>query len=93
MAYKDGVCLPTPGVTAFPSGGSWCQLGRRGGGQHDRQRAGVKPAGEFDAIQTEAVSVRQVLVSGITVPGTPIGTPNVPNAAPPEACDQAPVVR
>jgi len=93
VAYIDNVCLPTPGVTAFPSGGFWANSSGVAAVNTTVNPQGVNPVGQFDVIQTESVSVRQVLVSGITVPGTPIVTPNIPNAAPPEACDQAPVTR
>jgi len=38
------------------------------------------------------LSIRQVVIPAIGIPGVPAGTPNVPNAAPPETCDRNPVV-
>ena len=93
VPYKDAICLPTPGVTAFPSG-SW-MTNAQGSATVNVvvNPQAIESRRRLYAIQTRSVSIRQAIVSAVTVPGIPIGTPTVPNAAPPETCDRAPVVR
>ena len=93
VPYKDGACIPTPGVTAFPSGSF---LSNAQGVAQPRNvvisPTAVNPLGTFTVGETRSVSVRQAVISAIAVPGIPAGTPTVPNGAQPEACDRTPVV-
>ena len=85
------MCLPTPGVTAFPSG-SW-MTNAQGVGQPRNvvvNPAAINPVGTFSVIETRSVSIRQAVISAVAVPGIPAGTPTVPNGAQPEGCDRRP---
>jgi len=93
VPYKDAICLPTPGVTAFPSGSWFTNAAGSASVNVIVNPQAINPAGDFYAIQTKSVSIRQVVIPAIALPGIPAGTPNVPNAAPPETCDRNPVVR
>jgi hypothetical protein len=93
VPYKDGVCLPTPGITAFPYGSFFTNAN----GQVQVRNvtvnpAAINPVGTFSVSETRSVSVRQAVITSIALPGIPIGTPTVPNAAPPEGCDKNPEV-
>ncbi|WP_375424047.1 hypothetical protein [uncultured Friedmanniella sp.] len=92
VPYKDGVCLPAAGVSAFPSG----SFTTDGTGSVvftvSVNPTAISPAGVFDVAQTKSVSVRQVVLSPVNGGGV-VGTPTVPNVAVPEACDRHPVVR
>ncbi len=93
VPYKDGVCLPTPGVTAFPSGTFYTDTAGRARVSNVKvDPAAVNPAGTFNVNETRSVSVRQAIVTSVALPGIPVGTPTVPNGAQPEACDRNPVV-
>ena len=93
VPYKDAVCLPTPGVTAFPSGTFLTNAQGSASVSTTVNPAAFNPAGSFTVPETRSVSVRQALVTSIALPGIPVGTPTVPNGAAVEACDRAPVVR
>lgn len=91
VAYKDAICAPTPGVTAFPSGSFVTdRRGRVTIRNVTVNPAGFNPVGTFDVEETRSVSIRQALVQPISVPGIPAGTPTVPNGAAVEACDRSP---
>lgn len=93
VPYRDGFCTPVPGVTAYPSGPfTTDRAGRARFATKVNPRA-VNPAGRFDVRDTRSVSVRQVVISSVALPGIPVGTPTVPNVAQPEACDKTPAVR
>lgn len=88
VPYKDGACLPTPGITAFPSGAF--QTNGTGAvvipnGVTVNPKA-INPLGTFNVSQTRSISVRQVVIQAVSVPGIPAGTPTVPNIVQPEAC-------
>ncbi len=94
VPYKDAMCLPTPGITAFPTGAFYTDSTGR-----VRIPAGVtvnpqaiNPTGQFTVQQTKSVSVRQIVISAVNLPGIPAGTPTVPNVVRPEACDVSPDV-
>jgi len=93
VPYKDGACIPTPGVTAFPSGSF---MSNAQGVAQPRNvvvnPSAINPVGTFSVAETRSVSVRQAVISAVAVPGIPAGTPTVPNGAQPEACDRTPVV-
>lgn len=93
VPYKDGVCTPLPGVTAFPSGSfTTDKRGRVTVRNVVVNPQAINPAGDFDVDNTRSVSVRQVVVNAVALPGIPVGTPTVPNAAAVEACDRSPLV-
>lgn len=96
VPYKDGVCLPTPGVTAFPSA-PWV-TDSKGNATFTTtvNPQAINPLGQFNVAQTRSISMREVLIGGQSLPVTlpwplPSGTPNVPNPIT-EACDAHPVV-
>ncbi len=93
VPYKDAVCAPTPGVTAFPSGTLYTDAqGKAVVANVTVNPAAINPAGSFTVSETRSVSVRQAIVTSVALPGIPVGTPTVPNGAQPEACDRSPVV-
>lgn len=94
VPYKDGVCLPTPGVTAFPSGAFFTNA--RGEARVRNvtvSPTAINPRGTFSVSETRSVSVRQAVITTVALPGIPVGTPTVPNGAQPEGCDRTPAVR
>ena len=99
VLYKDAVCAPTPGLTAFPS--RVVRTDRSGVAVFrdtvlDPQ--GVNPAARHRARETRSVSLRDAIVLPAAVtgqnaplPGLPITA--VPNGAETEACGRSPRVR
>lgn len=91
VPYKDGACIPAAGVTAFPSAPFYTNAtGQVAFSGVTVNPAAINPLGSFNVNQTRSVSVRQLIVSSVTVPGV-ISTPNIPNVGAVEACDRAPV--
>lgn len=91
VPYKDGACVPAAGVTAFPSAPFYTNAtGQVTFSGVTVNPAAINPLGSFNVNQTKSVSVRQLVVSSVTIPGV-ISTPNVPNVGAVEACDRAPV--
>ena len=109
VPYKDGICAPVAGVTAFPSG----SFTTDGTGTATIPAgvtvnpAAINPAGTINVSEVHSVSIRQVVLTPVplpTVPGYPAGvpagtpvapaqTPTVPNVAAVQGCDRQPVVR
>jgi len=91
VPYKDGSCIPLPGITAFPSGTFYTNRNGRAfiSGVKVNPTA-INPAGSFSVRDTQSASVRQAIVSSVALPGIPVGTPVVPNIVQPEACDKSP---
>ena len=44
----------------------------------------INPLGTFSVSETKSVSIRQAVITAVAVPGIPVGTPTVPNAAQPK---------
>ena len=83
VPYADGVCAPTPGVTAFPSAPWTTDANGSATINTTVNPQMINPAGQFTVAQTRSISIREV-AAGSQGPG-----PNVPNPIT-EACDTAP---
>lgn len=92
VPYFDGGCIPAAGVTAFPSSSFTTDALGSANFTGTVNPKAINPLGTFTVGQTHSVSIRQVLVQGVQVPGLPIGTPTIPNVGAVETCDHAPVV-
>lgn len=91
VAYKDGFCAPTPGVSAFPSA-PWTTDGNGAATFTTTVNPqAVNPAGQFTVGQTRSISIREVAAGSQQPPAPLPPTPNVPNPIT-EACDTNPVV-
>lgn len=92
VPYKDPLCVPAVGLTAFPSKPFTTDAnGKVSFSGVTVNPQAILPVGTFDVSQTHSVSVRQVILNSINLGGI-IQIPTIPNGAAVETCDLHPVI-
>jgi hypothetical protein len=89
VPYKDGECLPLAGVTAFPSTAFVTDANGSATFATTVNAGAINPTGVLDVPDIHSVSVRQVIINGIYLPGL-LKLPTIPNVGAVETCDRHP---
>lgn len=92
VAYKDDGCLPTPGLTAFPSAAFTTNAVGKATFTVTVNPMSINPVGTLSVPQIKSISIRQVLINSVAIPyyipNNPYpASPTIPNVAYVEACD------
>lgn len=94
VLYVDGVCAPTPSVTAFPSAVfTTDETGSATLNKLPLNPQAINALRTFDIEDTLSVSIRDVVMPGQTLDGSPVTVPTLPNGGETEACDKDPYVK